>query len=82
MEMVAGLTAKFGPFCIKDFSLGVSSFLERLLTYLSWIIEEVEVVTAELKVLDIRTKDPKVLNKRHFSLGDKLLCLQVRFFRV
>ena len=36
MGMVAGVTANFGPFCSKDFSLGVSSFLERLITHLSW----------------------------------------------
>ena len=49
--MVAGVTANFGPFCSKDFSSGVSSFLERLITHLSWILEEVEEVTAVLKVL-------------------------------
>ena len=31
--MVAGVTANFVPFCSKDFSSGVSSFLERLITY-------------------------------------------------
>ena len=51
MEMVAGVTANFGPFCSKDLSSGVSSFLERLITHLSWILEEVEEVTAVLKVL-------------------------------
>ena len=30
MGMVAGVTSNFGPFCSKDFSSGVSSFLERL----------------------------------------------------
>ena len=49
--MVAGVTANFGPFCSKDFSSGASSFLKRLITYLSWILEEVEEVTAVLKVL-------------------------------
>ena len=49
--MVAGVTANFGPFCSKAFSFGVSSFLERLITHLSWIFEEVEGVTAVLKVL-------------------------------
>ena len=51
MGMVAGVTAKFGPFCSKDFSSGVSSFLEMLIIHLSWILEEVEEVTAVLKVL-------------------------------
>ena len=46
--IVAGVTANFGPFCSKDFSSGVSSILERLITHLSWILEE---VTAVLKVL-------------------------------
>ena len=51
MGMVAGVTANFGPFCSKAFSSGVSSFLERLITLLSWIFEEVEGMTALLKVL-------------------------------
>ena len=51
MRMLAGVTANLGPFCSKDFSSGVSSFLERLITHLSWILEEVEEVTAVLKVL-------------------------------
>ena len=51
MKMVAGVNANFGPFCSKDFSSGVSSFLESLITHLSWILEEVEEVTAVLKVL-------------------------------
>ena len=42
---------KLGPFCSKDFSSGVTSFLERLITHLPWILEEVEEVTAVLKVL-------------------------------
>ena len=46
-----GVTANFGPFCSKDFSSGVSSFLDRLITHLSWILQEVEEVTAVLKVL-------------------------------
>ena len=49
--MAAGVTANLGPFCSKDFSSGVSSFLERLITHLSLILEEVEEVTAVLKVL-------------------------------
>ena len=53
MGMVAGVTANFGPYCSKDFSSGVSSFLEKLITHLSWILEEVEEVTALLKVLDV-----------------------------
>ena len=36
--MVGGVTANFVPFCSKDFSLGVNSFLERLITHLSWIL--------------------------------------------
>ena len=48
--MVAGVTANFGPFCSKDFSSGLSSFLERLSTHLFWILEEVEEVPALLKV--------------------------------
>ena len=51
MGMVTGVNANFGPFCSKDLSSGVSSFLERLITHLSWILEEVEEVTAVLKVL-------------------------------
>ena len=51
MGMVAGLTTNFGPFCSKDLSSGVSSFCERLITHLSWILEEVEEVKAVLKVL-------------------------------
>ena len=41
----------FGSFCSKDFSSGVSSLLERLITHPSWMLEEVEEVTAVLKVL-------------------------------
>ena len=51
MGMVAWVTANVGPFCSKDFSSGVSSFLERLITHLSWILDEVEEVKAVLKVL-------------------------------
>ena len=51
MGMVAGVTATFGPYCSKEFSSGVSSFLERLITHLSWILEEVEEVTAVMNVL-------------------------------
>ena len=51
MGMVGRVTANFGPFCSKDFSSGVSSFLERLITHLSGILEEVEEVNAVLKVL-------------------------------
>ena len=51
MGMVAGVTSNFWPFCSKDFSSDVSSFLDRLITYLSWIRKEVEGVTAVLKVL-------------------------------
>ena len=51
MGMVAGVTVNFGPFCSKDISSGASSFLERLITHLSWILQEVEEVTAVLKVL-------------------------------
>ena len=49
--MVAGVTGNFGPLCSKNFSSGVNSFLERLITHLSWILEEVEKVTVVLKVL-------------------------------
>ena len=49
MGMVAGVTANFGPFCSKDFSSGVRSFLERLITHLSWILEEVEELAAVLE---------------------------------
>ena len=51
MGMVAGITANFGLFCSKDFSSCVSSFLERLITHVFWIPEEVEEVTAVLNVL-------------------------------
>ena len=37
MGMVAGVTANFGPFCSKDFSSCVISFLERLIIHLFWI---------------------------------------------
>ena len=43
--------ANFGPFRSKDFSSDVSSFLERLITHLSWIVEVVEEVAVVLKVL-------------------------------
>ena len=49
MEMVAWVTANFGPFYSKDLSSGVSSFLESVITYLSWICEEVEGMTGMLK---------------------------------
>ena len=48
---LAGVTANFGLICSKDFSSGVSSFLERLITHLSLIFEEAQEVTAVLKVL-------------------------------
>ena len=48
MGMVDGVTANLGSFCGKDFSSGVSSFLERLITHLVSILEEVEEVTAVL----------------------------------
>ena len=51
MGMVAGVTANFGPFCSKDFSSGVSYFLERLIIHLSWMLQEVEEVTAVLEEL-------------------------------
>ena len=51
--MVAGKKANFGPFCSQGFSSGVSSFLERLITHLSLILQEVEEVTAVLKVLAV-----------------------------
>ena len=41
---------KFWDFCRKDPSSGVISFLKRLITHLSWILEELEEVTAVLKV--------------------------------
>ena len=49
--MVAGVTANFGSFCSKDIISGVSSFLERLITHMSLILEEVQEVNAMLKVL-------------------------------
>ena len=51
--MVAGVTTNFGPFCGKDFSSGVSYFLERLTTHLSWILEVVEEVAIVLKVMAV-----------------------------
>ena len=51
MGMVAGVTANFGPFCSKDLSSGISSFLESLITHLSWILGKVKEVNAVLKVL-------------------------------
>ena len=49
--MNAGVTVNFGPFCSKDFSSDVNSFLERLTIYLSWIPQVVEEVAVMLKVL-------------------------------
>ena len=51
MGMAAEITVNLGPFCSKDFSSGVNLFLERLITNLSWILEEVEEVIVVLKVL-------------------------------
>ena len=51
MGMVSGGAANFGPFCSQDISWGVSFFLERLITHLSWILDDVEELTAVLKVL-------------------------------
>ena len=51
MGMVAGIPANFGPFCSKDFSSGFSSFLKRLITHLSWILEKLKEVRTLLKVL-------------------------------
>ena len=51
MGMVSRVTANFGPFSSKDLSSGVSSFLERLITHLPWILEGVEEVNAVLKGL-------------------------------
>ena len=45
------VTVNFGPFCSKDISSGVSSFLKRLITHLSWILEVVEEMAVVLKVL-------------------------------
>ena len=42
---------KFRPFCSKDFSSGLGSFLERLITHLSWILDIVEEMAIVLKVL-------------------------------
>ena len=42
MGMVAGVTGNFWLFC--RCSSGVSSFLERLITHLSWILEEAKEV--------------------------------------
>ena len=53
MEMVVGVTANFGPFCSKDFSSGVSFFLERLIIHLSWILGEERRWQRVLKVLVI-----------------------------
>ena len=50
-EMVACVTANFGPLYSKDFSSGVGSFFDRLITHLSWILEEVDEVTVVLKLL-------------------------------
>ena len=52
MGMVAGVTANFGSFCSKAFSSSVSSFLERLITHLSWIFQEAEGVLKVLVVLE------------------------------
>ena len=45
----AGVTANFDPFYIKDISSSIRSFLERFITHLSWVLEEVE-VTAVLSL--------------------------------
>ena len=49
--MIAGVTTNFGPFCSGDFSSVVTSFLERLITYLSWKLEVVVEVAVVVKVL-------------------------------
>ena len=67
MGMVPGLTANFGPFYSKDFSSGVSSFLERLITHLSLILDKVEEVTAVLKVLVVSEVAVEDLEKRCLS---------------
>ena len=70
MGMVAGVTANFGPFCSKVFSFSVSSFLQRLITHMSWILEEVKEVTAVLKVLVVPSSlglsTQKAINTLHF----------------
>ena len=67
MGMVAGVTVNFGPFCSKDFSSGISSFLERLITPLSWTLEDVEKVTEVLKVLVILEVVVEALEMRCLS---------------
>ena len=49
--MFDGVTANFGPFSSKDFSSGVNSFLDRLITHLFWIPDVVEEMAVLLKVL-------------------------------
>ena len=48
-----GNLAKFGPFCSKGFSSGVSFFLGRLITNLCRILQEVEGMSVVLKVFVI-----------------------------
>ena len=58
--MVAQVAAQCGPFCSKDLSSGICSFLERFITNLFWIlqvVEEVPVVLKVLVVLDIEVED-------------------------
>ena len=71
MGMVTWVTANFLSFCSKHFCSSVSSFLEKLITYLSCIDEKVEGATAVLKVLvvlgAILEIVVEVLEMRHLS---------------
>ena len=49
--IVARVTTNFGPFCSKDLSSCVSSFMGRLITHLSWILEVLEEERGMLKML-------------------------------
>ena len=75
--IVAGVTAGFGPFCSKQFSLGVNSFLERLIAHLSWIPEVVEEVAITLKVLVALEASVEVVVE---ALGIKLLSFLIWVF--
>ena len=67
MGMVAGVSANFGPFCRKGLSSSVSSLFMRLITHLSWILEEVEEGTTVLKVLVVLEVAVEALEMRCLS---------------
>ena len=78
--MVAEVTANFGPFSSRDFSSGVSSFLDRFITHVSWILEVVEEVAVMLKVLVVLEAILEVIvqHKRQLTLHTFLISIYNR----